>query len=125
MGLLFVKRKPVELEPRKAMTAARRRRILAKSDGHCSYPDCEVTEGLEIDHQIPLALGGKDTDENLFALCRHHHGMKTRLDVKMIAKAKRIVRKNSPETRKPARLQSRGFDKTLTRRFNGKVEKRT
>jgi hypothetical protein len=43
----------------------------------------------------------------------------------MIAKAKRIVRKSSPETRKPARLQSRGFDKTLKRTFKGTVEKRT
>ena len=125
MGLPFVKREPVELDPRKSMTPARRRRILAKSDGHCSYPDCEVTEGLEIDHQIPLALGGKDTDENLFALCRHHHGMKTRLDVKMISKAKRIVRKNAPETRKPPRLKSRGFPKDIKRRFNGTIERKT
>ena len=57
MGLPFVKREPVELDPRKSMTPARRRRILAKSDGHCSYPDCEVTEGLEIDYDHLLRFG--------------------------------------------------------------------
>jgi 5-methylcytosine-specific restriction endonuclease McrA len=110
-----MKREPVQIDPRKGMTPARKRRILAKSDWHCSYPDCDVTEGLEIDHQIPLALGGKDSDENLFALCRHHHGQKTRLDVKMIAKAKRLIKKDTPETRKPATLRGRPFQKQTTK----------
>jgi 5-methylcytosine-specific restriction endonuclease McrA len=120
-----VKREPVPLDTRKSMTPARRRRILKRQDGKCAYPDCEETEGLEIDHIVALALGGKDEDWNLEGLCKAHHRQKTIRDVKMIAKAKRIVRKSSPETRKPARLQSRGFDKTLRRTFKGTVEKRT
>jgi len=104
-----VNRQPVELDPRKGMTPARRRRILAHHGGMCAYPDCFVCTDLEIDHVIALALGGKDSDENLEPLCRHHHGMKTRRDVKMIAKAKRLIRKSSAETRKPSTLRGRPF----------------
>lgn len=114
-------REPVELDKRKAMGPARRRRILDRHGGVCAYPDCDVAEGLEIDHIIALALGGKDSDENFEPLCRHHHAQKTRRDVKMIAKAKRIARKDNPADRKTSRLQSRGFQKTLTKRFDGTV----
>jgi 5-methylcytosine-specific restriction endonuclease McrA len=79
---------PVEIEPR-AMTPKRRERILAKHNGCCAYPECTETVGLEIDHVIALALGGKDDDANLEPLCPAHHLAKTRLDVKLIAKAKR------------------------------------
>lgn len=125
MGSPFVKREPFEADKRKAMTPARRRRILNRFDGCCSYPECEETEGLEIDHTIALALGGKDEDANLAPLCRAHHRQKTIRDQKFIAKAKRIVRKNAPETRKPPRLKSRGFDRTIRRKMNGTIERKT
>lgn len=119
-----MKREPVELDKRKAMGPARRRRILERQNGVCAYPDCEVSEGLEIDHVIALALGGKDSDENLEGLCRHHHAQKTRRDVKMISKAKRIEKKQDRENRKPSQLQSRGFDKRWRKKMNGQVVRR-
>lgn len=44
--------------------------------------DCTV-KGLtviatEVDHIIPLARGGKDTDDNVRSLCRAHHEARTR-----------------------------------------------
>lgn len=114
-------REPVELDKRRSMTPARRRRVLERQDGKCAYPDCEVSEALEIDHIIALALGGKDSDENLEGLCRHHHAAKTRRDVKFIAKAKRLVKKADPDERKPSRLQSRRFQTNMTKRFDGTV----
>lgn len=104
-----MKREPVHLDARKGMNPARRRRILEQHGGMCAYPECFVCTELEIDHQIPLALGGRDSDENCWPLCRMHHRQKTILDVKMIAKAKRLVRKESPETRKPSTLRGRPF----------------
>lgn len=103
---------PVSNTPRKAMTAARRFRILAKSDGHCAYPECAETHGLEIDHMIALALGGKDDDSNLTALCGPHHAQKTRLDIKLIAKAKRIeIKHTKPKAEWPKTqpIRSAGF----------------
>lgn len=102
---------PVEIEPR-AMSRARRQRILARFDHHCAYPGCTEERDLEIDHAIPLALGGKDKDENLEPLCQAHHRAKTARDVKMIAKARRAGLKHRGEF-PPAkqRLRGRGFPK--------------
>jgi 5-methylcytosine-specific restriction protein A len=47
-------------------------------------------KGWDIDHIIPLALGGSDTTENMQILCKPCHGTKTaRRDVPAIAKAER------------------------------------
>lgn len=97
--------------PRKAMTAARRARIIARDGEVCARLGCEVTTGLEVDHVVPLELTGKDEDENLQLLCGPHHKAKTRLDLKMIARARRLRKKADPATRKPSRMKSRGFPK--------------
>lgn len=115
-------REPVPPTPRGSMTKARRERVLSRYGYRCSYPGCEITEGLEIDHTVPIALGGKDEDSWLVPLCSEHHRAKTRLDVKMIAKAKRLIRKQGP--REPSRLRSRGFDKTKSKRMDGTVVER-
>ena len=114
-------RDPIELDKRKSMGPARRRRILERHGNVCAYPDCEVSEALEVDNMIALARGDKASDENLEGLCRHHHAQKTRRDIKLIAKAKRIVRKDNPSDLKASRLQSRGFQNNLTKRFDGTV----
>lgn len=57
-----------------------RPRILAR-DGHvCQWPTetgpCRVTAN-QVDHKVP---GDDHRDENLWALCGHHHGHKTALE---------------------------------------------
>jgi 5-methylcytosine-specific restriction protein A len=99
----------LETDARRSMTPARRARITAKHDGHCAYPGCEETAGLEIDHIIALALGGKDRDDNLEALCRDHHRAKTTRDRKLIAKAARIRRTERGERPVKAKIKSAGF----------------
>ncbi|MFC5641932.1 MULTISPECIES: HNH endonuclease [Kitasatospora] len=37
-------------------------------------------ELVDVDHRTPLALGGEDTDENAWLLCRPCHRAKTRRD---------------------------------------------
>lgn len=105
-------REPVEIEGR-SMTAARRARIIARDGGTCRYPDCEATHGLEVDHIVCLALGGRDSDENLETLCYDHHKQKTRRDVGLIAKAKRAGAKHRGEyPASKAKIRSRGFAKS-------------
>lgn len=36
-----------------------------------------VTPATEVDHILPKRLGGSDDDDNLQALCKHHHSSKT------------------------------------------------
>ncbi len=53
----------------------------------CRMPTDE--RGFDLDHHIPLEIGGDDSDDNLRPLCRPCHRIKTGADRKDIAKAKR------------------------------------
>lgn len=53
-----------------------------------------VREPWHLDHIIPLALGGEDTEANLAPVHAKCHATKTKGDVKTIAKAKRVHAKH-------------------------------
>jgi 5-methylcytosine-specific restriction endonuclease McrA len=90
----------------------RRARIIAAHGGKCAYPGCDETQGLEVDHIIPLALGGKDRDEDMEPLCLHHHASKTKRDMgadrQGEAAGSEAQRRVSPQQ---ARLKGRGFQR--------------
>ncbi len=47
-------------------------------DGTCIYPGCHrPAPACQLDHRIPYDEGGPTTPTNLFALCQHHHNVKT------------------------------------------------
>lgn len=120
-------RPPVELHLRRAMTLARKERIHAAHLGRCE--ECQKplpVSGPEVayDHVVALALGGPDTDDNLQLLCTVPcHARKTAADLTAIAKAKRLAGETGQD-RRGRGINSRGFDTTLTRGFNGKVRPR-
>ena len=119
-------REPVEATPRRAMTPKRRQTVLAKFGGCCAYPGCELTEGLEIDHTIPLEIGGRDDLDNLQPLCRSCHARKTAQDIKIIAKARRLRKREDGTRRERKPIQSQPLTHpTLKRNFDGTVSKRT
>lgn len=76
---------------RKKFTPAAKAAIVEAQGGRCTLCQCEGGP-WEYDHVIPLALGGQDIVENLEAVCQPCHRIKTKGDVKMIAKAKRQKR---------------------------------
>jgi hypothetical protein len=51
-------------------------------DRVCVIEGCEIDRHLEIDHNVPWAEHGPTTLENLGRLCRHHHALKTRRDLR-------------------------------------------
>lgn len=107
-----IRREPVEIVAR-AISASRRAQIIARDRGRCCYPGCAATSGLEVDHIVALALGGRDADDNLETLCAAHHQQKTRLDARLIAKAKRAGAKHRGEfPPSKAKIRSRGFAPT-------------
>ena len=81
-----------------------------------------IEHGCEFDHINPKYFDGPDTPENLQALIPRVHRRKTDSDIAAIAKTKSIIRKRE-KTWKPNRkkIQSRGFNKTLSKKFNGEV----
>lgn len=95
-----MKREPVENTTRGTMTVAMKRAALDRSNGFCAYPGCMIREGLEFDHAICLALGGKHSADNIQALCLDHHKAKTARDIKMIAKARRLAKTEAGDGRK-------------------------
>lgn len=100
--------------PRKAMTPARRRRILGQHGWTCAREGCEVSVYLEIDHVVPVWMGGAEEDENLEPLCDPHHKEKTARDAAARAKVKRLHKAGNggheKVEKKGPRLKSRGFD---------------
>lgn len=47
-------------------------------------------DSAEVDHRVPLALGGDDDPAQCEVLCRLCHKRKTKQDVRAIAKARRV-----------------------------------
>lgn len=120
-------RRPDHIPPRKAIPVSVKRQVVMRSDGVCEALGCDQP-ACDLDHTIPVALGGENTADNIKALCREHHDAKTKLDVKMIAKADRQGgrsgqakrRKDKPKMKGP-RIQSRGFDKRFKKKLDGTV----
>jgi 5-methylcytosine-specific restriction endonuclease McrA len=53
------------------------RRAIIERDPQCVVPGCDVSEGLEIDHVIPVNERGPTKLDNLARLCHWHHYLKT------------------------------------------------
>jgi 5-methylcytosine-specific restriction endonuclease McrA len=111
------------------MTPARRRAVLSQSGGICGACLNPLDGPVEIDHIIPLELGGDECLNNLQALHPACHREKTKRDIKAIAKMRRLqakARKKPPDaTQQPKRqIRSRGFDKTVRKLFDGRVVRR-
>jgi 5-methylcytosine-specific restriction endonuclease McrA len=55
-----------------------KRKVFERDGYACSYiagdgTCCKKTAGLEIDHILPVTLGGNDSEDNLRVLCREHN----------------------------------------------------
>lgn len=119
-------REPVQIHKRKSFSAKDRAKVFAAHGGICYLSGVKIgsADDWQIEHVIPLALGGTNDVENLRPALTDPHKVKTKDDVRSISKAKRIEKKQNPLTRKPSRMQSRGFDKTKTRTFKSIVKDR-
>ena len=115
---------------RSALTPNRKARIWAREGGICWYCGVSVDldgQGVIYDHRDPLWISGKDDDANLFPIhAAPCNRLKTSKDLKAIAKVRRLLKKAQKKppgpTRSPKRrIKSRGFDKTVKRRLDGRV----
>jgi 5-methylcytosine-specific restriction endonuclease McrA len=63
--------------------AAVKRQVWTRDGGHCQWPlesggVCGSTLRVELDHRVPLALGGASTADNVRLLCRVHNDLAAR-----------------------------------------------
>ena len=118
----------VEIHARKHLTERQKQQRWEEVGRCCTIcgEPCEASGPAVIwDHRIPLALAGTNDLTNFEP---HHNGKcsawKTRNDKRMIAKAKRIQAKIKDDRAKRRKIIGRGFQKNLTRSFDGKVRER-
>lgn len=103
---------------RKSFSAKDRARIFAAHGGVCGLSGVKIGAGdaWHIEHRVPVALGGSNDDENLYPALVEPHALKTKDDVKRIAKAKRQSGIEGGQAARRAKrgfglIQSRGFDR--------------
>jgi 5-methylcytosine-specific restriction enzyme A len=118
-------RPPVEATPRKAFTKAQRAAAFLAAAGKCELCAVKIQGRFDIDHRIPLHHSGDHAPSNWQVLCPPCHRQKTKGDVKVSAKIKRIHARENGTRRERKAIQSPGFDKKLTKGFDGVVRLRT
>ncbi len=111
---------------RRTMTAKRRAEVFASASGVCHICQGKIAvgEAWQVEHVIPLALGGDDDGDNLQPAHTKCHRAKTSLDVTQIARAKRLhERHTGARIRKGTMPGSRASK--FKRRMDGTVEIRS
>ena len=59
------------MEKRKRLSQQERQAVLQKTGWCCAYCGVELgLDGFQVDHVVPLRLGGKDEIENMLPACR-------------------------------------------------------
>ncbi|MCR1985055.1 HNH endonuclease [Blautia coccoides] len=67
---------------RRKLTVLERHEIYDKCQGHCAYCGCELKyEDMQVDHMIPLKIGGTDEMSNMLPSCRSCNHYKATFDV--------------------------------------------
>lgn len=91
------------LKARAAITASARRDVAARSQCRCEFVSaegkrCDETAFLEIDHVVPVALGGTSESSNLRHLCRAHNRLvaERALGKEYVRRAIEHARKKTP-----------------------------
>jgi 5-methylcytosine-specific restriction endonuclease McrA len=115
-------RERIPIEPRR-VSPGTRAKILAATDHVCARPGCPE-RATDVDHILPLWLGGSNREKNLEGLCAGHHAAKTKAEASLRAKAKRREQRDQGTRRPRQPIASRGFDKSQTRGFDGIVRPR-
>lgn len=109
-------------EKRKTFSRSIRQAILERQEGLCAACEERIFGKFDVDHIRALELGGSNDLPNLVALHPDCHRTKTKLDVRSIAKCKRIEKrevegppepqiKSRNEWPKGQKLRGRGFEK--------------
>jgi 5-methylcytosine-specific restriction enzyme A len=109
---------------RRNWTKAQRATLYEAHEGLChicgNLIDLDA-DRMEVEHLIPLALGGADEWANIRPAHATCHAAKTKSDVTSIAKAKRVHLKHTGQFRPPRRIVPGSKASRFKKCLNGKV----
>lgn len=118
-----------KIEARKPLTRAEGLFLMIRQAGGnipcgcgCGEPLDPLGEGVIDEHQRALGLLGSNDLENRAWLRRPCAARKTKGDMERVTKARAQSGESKTAKKKP--IHSRGFNKSLTRGFDGKVRQR-
>ena len=76
---------------RRSLSPMKRLAVFERGSGLCHICKTRITTGQkwDVEHIVPLALGGPDNEHNMVPAHKHCHATKTATDVADIARAKR------------------------------------
>lgn len=105
---------------RRQLSPTQRLDLFLRHKGICHCCGVKIeNKPWDVDHVIPLAMGGKDTEENWRPAHRSCHGTKTHTtDVPNIAKAKRREMRSFGIKNERKIRAWRKFDGTIVRKEN-------
>ncbi len=110
---------------RRRMTKAQRLDLLHAHGGLCHICGGTINlarEAMEVEHVIPLAIGGKDDLTNMQPAHVTCHRAKTSREATMIAKVKRVAKKHAGKFRPPRRIVPGSKASPWKKRLDGTVE---
>ena len=116
---------PVAKAARRFLSAQARQMAWEASDGLCGL--CGEPVALfeaEWDHRVSLVAGGSNDLANFQPVHPACHRRKSKVDVRIGAKIRRILARMTGERRARRPILGRGFDTRLSRGFDGKVRER-
>lgn len=116
-----------QVEARRPLTRREVIELAVRQGGRCGCGCGEkldaMREGVIDEHRIPLELTGGNELENRALFRKPCADKKTKVDAGNIAKAKRLAGETCTTSRSRP-IQSRGFDKSRSRGFDGRVRPR-
>lgn len=126
--LTIVPERPaVELDPVRCFTERQKAVIFETTRGRCELCGAKIRGTWIAGHIIPHSLGGKTVISNGRVECMECAVHTHEADTSTAAKCKRLMGLTGQRARREkhgSKLKSRGFDKTLRKRMNGKTERR-
>jgi 5-methylcytosine-specific restriction endonuclease McrA len=115
------------MSERRSFTRLQRIDVLHANGGlchHCGEIINTAREKFEIEHVLPIALGGADDFTNTKPIHLHCHRKKTRDDIRKIAKAKRVKAKFEGGFRPAKHPLPCGRGSPVKKKLNGQVVRR-
>lgn len=110
---------------RRSLSSQARARVFLGADGRCHVCTRKIAPGeeWEVEHVVPLSMGGADTPANMHPAHRDCHRPKTAAEARVRAKADRAGKAHAGLKRKSRMAGSRGSGWKI--KMNRTVERRT